>query len=145
MFSPAGCEIGCRDFQFLGRSPQVLQRDLDVVVLCEAGADFFDVGERMRERAIGRGQTGEVFAERLELGESEIQFGVFVGEFIEILGGVLKVFHRVGRFVGNRFDDLQHFRCCLAEIGCAFACERVALFCAAGLLCALSEIDCHVA
>ena len=63
----------------------------------------------MRERAVGRGQTGEVFAERFELGESEIQFGVFVGEFIEILSGVLKVFHRVGRFVGNRFDDLQAF------------------------------------
>jgi len=57
----------------------------------------------------GAGQTGEVFAERLELGESEIQFGVFVGEFIEILGGVLEVFHGVGCFVGNRFDDLQHF------------------------------------
>ncbi len=75
----------------------------------------------MRERAVGRGQTREVFAERLELGEREIQFGVFVGDTIEILSGVLKVFHRVRRFVGNRFDDLQHFRCGLAEIGGAFA------------------------
>ena len=116
-------EIGYGEFQFLRRIPQVSQRDLDIVVLCEAGADFFDVGERMRERAVGRGQTGEVFAERFELGESEIQFGVFVGEFIEILGGVLKVFHGVGCFVGNRFDDLKHFRRGLAKIGCAFACK----------------------
>ena len=99
----------------------------------------------MRERAVGRGQTGEVFAERFELGEREIQFGVFVGETIEILCRILKVFHRVRRFIGNRFDDLQHFRRCLAEIGCAFACECVALFCATGLLGALREIDCHVA
>jgi hypothetical protein len=35
----------------------------------------------MRERAVGRGETGEMFAEGFELGESEIQFGVFVGEF----------------------------------------------------------------
>ena len=80
-----------------------------------------------------------------ELGEREIQFGVFVGEFVEILGGVLKVFHRVSRFIGNRFDDLQHFRCGLAEIGCCVRLQCLAIFCVARLLRALSEIDCHVA
>ena len=90
--------------------PQVLQCHFDVVVLCEAGADFFDVGERMRERAVGRGQTGEVFAERLELGESEIQLGILVGEMVQIIRGLLKVFHGVRRFGGDRFDDFQHSR-----------------------------------
>ena len=86
----------------------------------------------MRERAVGLREIGEMFAECFELRESETQFGVFFGEFIEILGRVLKVFHRVGRFIGNGFDDLQHFRRGLAEIGCAFACERLAVLCAAG-------------
>ena len=99
----------------------------------------------MRKCAVGRGQIGEVFAERFELREGEIQFGVLVGETIEILRGVLEVFHGVGRFIGNGFDDLQHFRRSLAEIRCAFACERLAIFRAARLFSPLGEIDCHVA
>jgi hypothetical protein len=51
----------------------------------------------VKANARARCQAGEVFAERFELGESEIQFGV------------------------NRFDDLEHFRRCFAKIGCAFA------------------------
>ena len=73
------------------------------------------------ERTVGRGQIGEMFAECFELGESEIQLGILVGEMVQIIRRLLKVFHGVRRFGGDRFDDFQHFRRGFAQIGCAFA------------------------
>src|SRR6266446_5221494 len=64
-----GSEIVDRDFQFFRGRPQILERDLDVIVLSQARADFLDVVERMRERAVGRSHVRDMFAEQFHLTE----------------------------------------------------------------------------
>ena len=49
-------EIGDCILQFVRGTAQVSQCHLDVVVLSEAGADFFDISQRVGKRAIGRGE-----------------------------------------------------------------------------------------
>ena len=117
MFSPAGWSSLVATFNFSDDDRRFCRVTLMLSFSVRLVLIFSMLVSELRERAVGRGETGEVFSERFELSESEIEFRVFVSEFVEILGGVLKVFHRVGRFVGNRFDDLQHFRRGLAEIG----------------------------
>ena len=57
-----------------------MQGDFDIVVLRKTGADFLDVGQRIRERAVWRGQVDKVLAESFELAERKCELGIFVGE-----------------------------------------------------------------
>ena len=114
---------------------------MDVVVVRKTGADLFDIGQRMRERAVWRSQVDEMLAEGFELGQRKCEFGVFVRETIKVLRGLLKIFHRVSRFSCNWFDNFEHFCCGFSQIGCAFAGEYFAIFSAAGITRTLGEID----
>ena len=118
MFSPAGWSSVIASFSFSDEFRRFRSVTLILSFSVRLVLIFSMLVSECESALSGAVRPEKVFAERLELGESEIQFGVFVGESIEILGGVLKVFHGVGCFVGNRFDDLQHFRRGLAEIGC---------------------------
>src|SRR6267378_260372 len=73
-----------------------------------------------------------MFSESLELGEGEVQFGIFVGDAIEILRGLLKVFHGVGGFGRHRFDHFQHLRRGFTQIGSALSGEYLAILCTTG-------------
>ncbi len=94
----------------------------------------------MRESAVGSGQIGKMFAERFELGEREVQLGIFVSETIEILRGLLKVFHRCSRLGCDRLDHFQHLRRGITQVGSAFASANLAVFSAAGGFGSLGKI-----
>ena len=64
---------------------------------------------------------------------------------IEILRGLLKVFHRVGRFGCDRFDYFEHLRRGITQIGSTFSSKRLAVFCAAGGFGPLGKVNGHVA
>ena len=83
--------------------------------------------------------------ERLELAKRESQLGIFVGEAVQILRRLLKVFHGVGGLGRNRLDDFKHLGCGFAQIGSALSSEHLAVFGAAGAFSALRDVNSHVA
>ena len=85
----------------------------------------------MRQGAVRRSQIGKMLAKGLELTQRKGQLGVLVGETVNVLCSLLKVFHRISRFGCDRFDDFHHLCRGFAQIGCPFAGEHFAIFRAA--------------
>ena len=122
-----------------------MERDLDVVVLRQTVADLLDVVERVRKRAVGCGHVRDVFAEKFYLTKCLIELGVFVGDVVQVLRGLLKISHCVGRFRGDGSDHFQHFGGGFTNVGIAFAGKHLTIACASRSFGALSNVYRHIA
>src|SRR5205823_8010282 len=109
------------------------------------GADFLDLLERDRERAVARGQARQIFDKGPKLRQTHVQLRILVGDPAQILRRRLEFFQRIGGFRGDRLDDIEHLRNRFAEIRYSFAGENFAVARAAGTVVALGDVDRHFA